>query len=42
MNNKNNVFDEMQQKVVGDAGVVCTVITFIYLLVECLKRGGNI
>ena len=38
MNNKNNVFDEMQQKVVGDAGVVCTVITFIYLLVECVYK----
>lgn len=38
MNNKNNVFDEMQQKVIGDAGVVCTVITFIYLLVECVYK----
>ena len=38
MNNKNNVFDEMQQKVIGDAGVVCTVVTFIYLLVECVYK----
>ena len=36
--NKNGVFDEMQQKVVGDAGVVCTVVTFIYLLVECVYK----
>ena len=36
--NKNNVFDEMQTKVIGDAGVVCTTVTFIYLLVESVYK----
>ena len=36
--NKDGMLDEMQQKVVGDAGVVCTVVTFIYLLVECVYK----
>lgn len=38
MNNKDGMLDEMQQKVVGDAGVICTVVTFIYLLVECVYK----
>lgn len=37
-NKNNSMLDEMQQKVVGDAGVICTVVTFVYLLVECVYK----
>ena len=35
---KNKAIDEMQERLMGRAGIICVEITILYLIIECIYK----